>query len=576
MNLPIADGVMVRRRTAQLLGRHRRALSVVLILHTVAAVAGLAGPWLLGHLVDSLASGTTATAVDQAIAILAVAVVIQGITVRYAQRSSMVFGQEVFADLRERFLDAVVRLPLSTVERAGTGDLLARTTGDIERVQEVVQFGLPRALVLVATILLTIGASIFASPLVSMGLVAVLPILIPAVRSYLKKATPAYLKQAASWATVGGAVTETVEGVRTVDALGIGARRRQRLDDALTDAMHKEAATLRLRTILFPQVDGSFFLGVLVPLLWGAWLVGEGRATAGAVTTVAVYAMAMMDPLGELLYWIDHVQVGQASLARILGVEEVTPDRTAGDARPTDEHLVVTDVRYAYREGHDVLHGISLDLRPGERLAIVGPSGAGKSTLGRMLAGIHPPRAGSVTVGGVDLVDLPLDELRHHVALVTQEQHVFFGSVAENLRLAAPTATDEKLRQALEVVDALTWVDHLPEGINSDIGSGGQTLTPAQSQQLALARLVLLDPHTLVLDEATSLLDPGAARHLERSLSAVLKGRTVVAIAHRLHTAHDADRVAVVDGGVITELGTHDELVAAGGDYAKLWASWHT
>ena len=191
-----------------------------------------------------------------------------------------------------------------------------------------------------------------------------------------------------------------------------------------------------------------------------------------------------------------------------------------------------------------------------------------------MLAGIHPPTGGTVTVGDVPLVDLPLDELRGHVALVTQEHHVFVGTVAENLRLADDAATDEQLERALRAVDAWDWVAALPEGLATAVGSGGAVLTPAQAQQVALARLVLLDPHTLVLDEATSLLDPRAARHLERSLSAVLEGRTVVAIAHRLHTAHDADRVAVVDAGRITEIGSHEELVGAGGDYAALWHSW--
>jgi ABC-type multidrug transport system fused ATPase/permease subunit len=175
----------------------------------------------------------------------------------------------------------------------------------------------------------------------------------------------------------------------------------------------------------------------------------------------------------------------------------------------------------------------------------------------------------------VRLVDLPLEELRREVALVTQEQHVFVGTLAENLRLARPGATDELLLDALNAVDAREWGEALPEGIETTVGAGGHPLTPAQAQQLALARLVLADPHTLVLDEATSLLDPRAARHLERSLASVLEGRTVVAIAHRLHTAHDADRVAVVDDGRLRELGTHDELVARQGSYAALWDSWH-
>ena len=403
-----------------------------------------------------------------------------------------------------------------------------------------------------------------------------MPILIVGTRWYLRYAPAGYLWERAAYASLAGTTGETVDGGRTVEALGLSEERARRIDANLADAYASERFTLRLRTIWFPSVDVAYVLPVVAALAWGGYLVSAGHATVGEVTTVVLYIQQLADPVDRLLSWLDEVQVGGASFARLVGIADVPPDREATGAEPDDDWLRAHDVRYAYVPGRDVLHGIGLDLKPGERIAVVGPSGAGKSTLGRLLAGIHPPRTGSVEVGGVPLVDLELETLRREVALVTQEQHVFVGTLADNLRLASPGSSDAELAAALDAVDATVWVEALPEALETVVGAGGAPLTPAQTQQLALARLVLADPHTLVLDEATSLLDPRAARHLERSLASVLTGRTVVAIAHRLHTAHDADRVAVVENGVLQELGTHDELIASNGAYAALWECWQS
>ena len=573
--LPIADGPELRAQARLLGGRHRRGLVGVLGLHALAASAGLAGPPLLGALVQSVEDGTTSGHVDTLVLVLAVFLVAQTILTWFARRASFVLSEQIFAELREDFMRRVLALPLSTVERAGTGDLVSRTTSDVDSLARTIRFAVPETLIAAVTTVLTVAAAIWVNPLAAIPCITGVPAIWFGTRWYLKRAPAGYLWERAAYATLTGTVGETVDGGRTVEALGLREERVGRIDADLAEAYRAERRTLYLRTIWFPTAEFAYVLPVAASLAWGGWLVSAGYASIGEVTAVSLYVVQLADPVDRLISWLDEIQVGATSFARLVGIARVPPDRSATGERPDGDRLRAEDVRYAYVPGRDVLHGIDLDLQPGERVAVVGPSGAGKSTLGRLLAGIHPPRLGRVEVGGVSLVDLPLDTLRREVALVTQEQHVFVGTLAENLRLARTGASDEQLTAALAAVDGLEWAESLPDGLATVVGAGGYPLTPPQSQQVALARLVLADPHTLVLDEATSLLDPRAARHLERSLGSVLRGRTVVAIAHRLHTAHDADRVAVVEDGLLQELGTHDELVEQEGSYAALWSSWH-
>lgn len=573
--LPVASAAAVKTYALALARKHKKPLIIIVVLHGLAAIAGLAGPILMGRLVDAVTAGTTAQFVNTLILIGVAALVFQAVITKYARRYAMIFGEKVFARLREEFLESATELPLSIVERSGTGDLVSRTTHDINRVQHTIRFGVPLILVSSATVIITLAAAIFSSPVVAIALFAGLPLVYVVGKWYLPRAPEAYIAESASYTEMYADITESVEGARTVESLSLTDSRLTQLEGALDKTLLAERRTLNLRTVLIPGMDFAFAIAPIIVLVWGAYSVSQGWATVGAVTTILLYATQLIGPIWDLVFWLDETQVAATSMARIIGVGEVENDRVEKASAASHNRISGRGIEYAYREGHNVLHGIDIDLIPGEHLAVVGPSGAGKSTLGRMLAGIHPTTGGSVTVGDVPLVDLPLEGLRGHVALVTQEHHVFVGTLAENLQLAAPDASVPEIERALNAVGALDWALKLPDGIATEVGSGGHSLTPAQAQQVALARLVLLDPHTLILDEATSLLDPRAARDLEKSLNAVLEGRTVVAIAHRLHTAHDADRVAVVTGGLISEIGSHDELVAAGGEYASLWHSWH-
>ena len=573
--LPIATTQFVHAYAKALITQHRSRLARMLSLYALAAIMSLIPAWIIGRIINlSAGHQLTSSAITLNVAGLFISSLAFAGLSFLARRRSYILGETIFAQLREEFLESVLSLPLAVVERAGTGDLLSRTTNDIEALSRTVRFALPEWLVAIVQALLTLIAMVLVSPLASVASIVSLPIVFYSTRHYLHYANPGYRRERMSYASMSGSVSETAEGARTIDAHQLGDRQAARIEGNIRESFYAEMYTLLMRLVWFPTIETAFALAVATTLAWSGWLAIHHNITIGAATTVTLYVVQINDPIDRVVSWLDELQIGQTSLARLIGVSVVRDDRPSEGSEPHGETIVMQNVHYAYRPGHDVLNGVNLTIQPGERLAIVGPSGAGKSTIGRLLAGIDAPGSGSVTLGGEPLTDMPLAMLRRHVALVTQEHHIFIGTVRENLALAQPNASEEEIQRALDAVDALEWVLTLPEGLSTVLGTTGYQLTPAQAQQMALARLVLSNPHTLVLDEATALLDPRAARHLERSLSAVLEGRTVIAIAHRLHTAHDADRVCVVIDGVVAELGTHDQLVALNGEYASLWRSW--
>ncbi|MFD8492942.1 ABC transporter ATP-binding protein [Amycolatopsis sp. NPDC059657] len=563
MTLPIADRATVRRALATLIRADGRATAGVLLLSSLAAAAGLGAPWLLGIVVNNVATGTTTSTVDAlTLAILGFAL-IQLVLTRFARYAAHRIGERALAGLREDLIDHTLKLPTALVEQAGTGDLVTRGTTDVAAVGTTLRDAVPEVFLATVQILFLFGAVFLLDPLLGLTALTGFPVMLLVTRWYLTRARDAYLAEGAANSALAEGLAATAEGARTIEAFDLGDRRVTAGLHTIEGARAARTRTLYLRSVLFPGLDIAYAIPTVVALLAGGALYFTGHATLGAVVTTSLYLRQLIDPLDRILMQLDQLQLGSASLARIKGVHATTepPTATAPEAP-----IEVRGLRYAYPGHPDVLTGIDLTIEPGEKLALVGPSGAGKSTLGRLLAGVDHPRTGAITIGGVPVSALAPGE----IVLVTQDHHVFLGTLRDNLLIAAPDADDHTLLDALATVRA-HWADDL----TTTLGPDGRALDAAQAQQLALARVVLADPHTVILDEATALLDPTTARHTERALAAVLKGRTVIAIAHRLHTAHDADRVAIIDHGRITELGSHHHLLARDGTYAALWASWH-
>jgi ABC-type multidrug transport system fused ATPase/permease subunit len=571
---PVAGRRTVRRYVRTALRREWRATALVIGFFALASVAGLVGPQVLGQVVSEAAGkGRDLGRVELAAAIFAVALAVQGLAATSASRTAGHLTARLLARLRGDFVGAVLDLPLGVVERAGTGELQTRASSDVEQLTWSVRQAAPQMVVAIGQCVAIVIALLVTAPLLGVVLIPTVPFLAAGTRWYLKRARPGYERTMAAWDETNGRVQETAAGGRTIETFGLAGRRIAQVDDDIDRWIAAERYTLRLRTLYFPMTEACYIVPLVLALLVGGLLHADGRLSIAATTASVLYVQLLISPVDTVLSYLDEIQLGTASLSRLLGVREVeSPPLATTD--PSGGDVVAREVRYAYRPGHDVLNSIDLAPAAGSRVVLVGPSGAGKSTFALLLTGVHAPRAGHVRVGGVDAHTLPPERLRGEIALVTQEYHVFNGTLRENLALSATDASDDELIRALDVVDARPLLDRLPAGLDTPLGPGAVQLSPGEAQQLALARLVLADPHTLVLDEATALLDPRAARHLERSLARVLEGRTVIAVAHRLQAARDADSVVVVDGGRVVEEGTHEELLASGGSYAALWRAW--
>ncbi|WP_052849668.1 ABC transporter ATP-binding protein [Streptomyces avicenniae] len=560
--LPVATAPRTRAAVRELLrGRTGAAVAAFATMAAATAVGLLTQP-LLGHIVDEVAERRGVDALTVPVLLLAGVAVAQGIGTAFGLSLIARLGETLLAGLRERFVRHALHLPLTQVERAGTGDLTARVTGDIAVVAQAVRHALPELARSVLTIVLTFGALAVLDWRFLLAALIAVPVQAHTAQWYVRRAVPLYAEQRIVTGTQQQQLLDTIGGAATVRAFRM---ERGHIEAVTSRSSAAVAVTLRgVRLVLrfYARLHIGEYLGLGAVLLTGFWLVRDGSVSIGTATAAALYFHSLFNPINAALVLMDDAQSAQAGLARLVGVADLPvpePAAPAPDARPGE--VTITGLTYAYRPGSPVLHGVDLTVEPGERVALVGASGAGKTTLARIVAGIHDAGGGSVRVGGA-------------VGLVSQEVHVFAGPLEDDLRLARPDADEAALHAALDRVGALEWALTLPDGLRTVVGEGGHRLTATQAQQLALARLVLADPPVAVLDEATAEAGSAGARALERAADRALEGRTALIVAHRLTQARAADRIAVLDGGRLVECGTHDELCATGGVYAGLWETW--
>jgi len=573
--LPIATGRRLRAVLGELLRPHRaRAALALIALVAGAGVSVLTAP-LLGRIIDLVAQGEPADTVTGPVLLLVVVALGQGLLAVLGIALVARVGESMLAELRERFVSRALGLPLERIEEAGSGDLTSRVTADVSLVGEAVREAVPdiarSGLVIVLTL---VGLAVLDWRFLMAASLAV-PIQVLTARWYLTRSTPLYAEQR----VVGGAqqqqLLDTVGGAVTVRAFGLSGGHAERARSRSQDVVDLALGVVRLQTRFFGRLNLAEFVGVAAVLTAGFFLVRDGAASIGTASAAALYFINLFSPINQLLFLLDTAQSAAASLVRIVGVAELPADQQPEHpVRPVDAAVRTKGLGYSYVEGHEVLDGVDLDIAPGTRVALVGASGAGKTTLSKLVAGVHRPTRGTVSIGGAALDEQGPVVVRETVALITQEVHVFAGPLAEDLWLAKPDATEEELRAALAVVDALGWAEALPDGLDTVVGSGGHSLSVVQAQQLALARLVLADPPVAILDEATAEAGSAGARVLEVAAQRALAGRTGLVVAHRLTQAAGADSVLVLDAGRVVEHGTHDELLASGGRYAQLWAAW--
>ncbi|TCJ77092.1 UNVERIFIED_ORG: ATP-binding cassette subfamily C protein [Dietzia maris] len=576
LRFPVASAGEVRREVArQLRGvRHaRRWLALAVVLLILGAYAGVLIPQLMGRIVDLVsgqASGSLWHIGAQLLAAAVVGAVSSAAGFYLVARSS----ERVIATLRQDMVGTALGLPSHRVEDAGSGDLVSRSTDDVAELSSAVTETVPTLSTSVLTVVATVIA-LFALDwqFVVIPLV-VAPLYYVAARRYLAKAPQRYAAERAAMAERARRVLEAIRGRATVRAFSLEDRMHTLTGNASWDVVRKGIRARTTMLVLNVWMLIGEFLMLAIALAVGYHLVATDALTVGAVTGAVLMIIRLRGPLNTFMRILDVVQSGYASLARIVGVVVDPPVSVPDSGVDAPQGRVeLRGVGFSYG-GSWAVRDIDFAISPGETVAVVGASGAGKTTVAALVAGLLVPDAGEVLVDGHPVSSLSDSERIARLATVSQEVHVFSGTLRQDLTLAKPAATDEELRLVLERVHATAWFRRLPDGLDTVVGARGIQLDPVAAQQLALARVLLLDPAVIVMDEATAEAGSAGAGALELAADEVTRDRSALVIAHRLDQASRADTILVMDGGAIVERGSHAALIERDGIYARQWSAW--
>jgi ATP-binding cassette subfamily B protein len=537
----------------------------------------LAGPRLVAYGIDSGMAKHDMGVVDIAAGMYLALAVMALVLGRVVVWGVSEIGEVTLSDLRERVFNHMMTLGLDFFESEKTGVLVSRMTSDIDALQQFVQVGIVG---LAQSALLFIGAAIWIYVLSWQLALCVTALLIPVAfgaRWFRRESNQAYLEVRDSIGRNLSTLQEGLVGIRVVQAYGQEDAYFERFAEHNEAQFDANIRTLNISTRFFPPVEFAGIAAIAVIIGVGGLLSDQGIVTVGTVAAFVLYLSNLFEPVQQLSQQYNMVQASTAALQKVFELLDVPPsitDRPGAVDLPADGPLVAADVSFRYGSGRDVLSDVTLSVAPGERVALVGPTGAGKSTLAKLMVRFYDPRAGTVSFGGVDLRDATTSSLRDRIIVVPQEGFLFFGTVRDNIRIGRPDATDADVDAAVDTLGLTGRFADLADGLDTEVRERGSRLSAGERQLVSLARAALADPAVLVLDEATSNLDPGTESEVEAALERLTEARTVIVVAHRLSTAARAHRVAVVDGGELIELGTHDELIERQGRYAALFASW--